>query len=65
MLGLDDLILRCGALILLPQLAAPANKLAELVILSANPLRLEPMLINKFVVLETIKNGRDPRPLHG
>jgi predicted amidohydrolase YtcJ len=34
------------------------GKLADLVILSANPLRLEPMQINKIIVLETIKNGK-------
>jgi predicted amidohydrolase YtcJ len=34
------------------------GKLADLVILSANPLTLEPMQINKIVVLETIKNGK-------
>jgi predicted amidohydrolase YtcJ len=34
------------------------GKLADLVILSANPLTLEPMQINKIIVLETIKNGK-------
>ena len=34
------------------------GKLADLVILSDNPLTLDPMKINKIVVLETIKNGK-------
>jgi len=34
------------------------GKLADLVILSDNPLTIDPMKINKIVVLETIKNGK-------
>jgi hypothetical protein len=34
------------------------GKLADLVILSDNPLTIEPMKINEIVVLETIKEGR-------
>jgi len=34
------------------------GKLADLVILSDNPLTIDPMTINKIIVLETIKNGK-------
>ena len=33
------------------------GKLADLVILSANPLTIDPMEINRIVVVETIKEG--------
>lgn len=34
------------------------GKLADLVILSANPLTIDPMKINQIVVMETIKEGK-------
>jgi predicted amidohydrolase YtcJ len=34
------------------------GKRADLVILSDNPLTIEPMRLNEIVVLETIKDGR-------
>ena len=34
------------------------GKLADMVILSDNPLTIDPMNINKIVVLETIKEGK-------
>jgi predicted amidohydrolase YtcJ len=34
------------------------GKLADMVILSDNPLTIDPMKINTIVVLETIKNGK-------
>ena len=34
------------------------GKLADLVILDQNPLTVDPMTINKIVVLETIKEGK-------
>ena len=34
------------------------GKLADLVILSANPLTIDPMKINEILVLETIKEGK-------
>ena len=33
-------------------------KLADMVILSGNPLTIDPMKINTIVVLETIKEGK-------
>ena len=35
-----------------------AGKLADLVVLSANPLTVDPMTINQIQALETIKEGK-------
>jgi predicted amidohydrolase YtcJ len=35
-----------------------AGKLADMVVLSDNPLTIDPMKINTIVVLETIKDGK-------